>query len=131
MVKELKAGMKIEWRRAISEEDVRRFAELSGDRGAHHLNPDEQGRLMAHGLLTATLPTKLGGDLDFIAREMRFEFLRPVYAGDTLECRGLVDSVIEQPKRLKVAFSFEVVNQHAKPVMKGSSSGMILKRPGS
>ncbi len=45
--------------------------------------------LMAHGLLTATLPTKLGGDLNYIARTMEFEFLRPVYAGEELRCVGI------------------------------------------
>jgi hypothetical protein len=38
--------------------------------------PDEHGRLMAHGLLTATLPTKIAGDMNFIARQMTFEFHR-------------------------------------------------------
>ena len=37
---------------------------------------------MAHGLFTATLPTKIGGDLNFIARELTFQFHRPVFAGD-------------------------------------------------
>jgi acyl-CoA thioesterase FadM len=80
---------------------------------------------MAHGLLTATLPTKLGGDLNFIARTMEFEFLRPVYAGDALVCAGLVDDVVAERKRLRVTFSFSVNNSKGKTVMKGVSSGVI------
>lgn len=126
-MREIKAGMRLEWRREITEDDVRRFTQVSGDAGAHHIEPDAQGRVLAQGLLTATLPTKLGGDLNFIAREMKFEFLRPVYSGDGLHCLGIVDAVVAQPKRLKVSFSFEVANQHGKIVMKGSSTGMILR----
>ena len=124
----LKAGDSFQWQRAITEEEIRKFAEVSGDKGIHHMQPDAEGRLLAHGLLTATLPTKVGGDLDYIAREMRFEFLRPVYSGDTLTCTGVVESIIPQPKRFKVGFSFEVANQLGKTVLKGTTSGMILRK---
>jgi acyl dehydratase len=126
---ELKAGMKYTWSRRITDEDIARFAELSGDRGAHHLHRDAQGRLVAHGLLTATLPTKLGGDLDYIAREMHFEFLRAVYGGDELACTGTVAGVIEQKARLKVKFEFEIVNQRGELVLKGKTAGQILRKP--
>src|ERR1700730_8407471 len=72
--------------RTFTEEDIRLFARFSGDEGEHHLEPDEHGRLMVHGLLTATLPTKIGGDMNFIARELTFRFHRPVFAGDTIRC---------------------------------------------
>lgn len=124
----VKAGARVSWSRAITDEDIERFAALSGDQGAHHLERDAQGRLMAHGLLTATLPTKLGGDLDYMAKTMHFEFLRAVYGGDTLTCQGTVESVIAQSTRLKVAFRFEIVNQRGEVVLKGTSSGQILRR---
>ena len=126
---DLKAGSTVAWSREITDADIRSFAELSGDKGAHHLERDAEGRLMAHGLLTATLPTKLGGDLDFMARTMQFDFLRPVYGGDTLTCRGLIESVVAQTTRLKVRFAFEIVNQRGEPVLKGTSAGQILRKP--
>src|SRR5712691_12526440 len=82
----MQVGDTLSWTRTFTEEDIRLFATLSGDEGEHHLQPDTQGRLMAHGLLTATLPTKIGGDLNFIAREMTFQFHRPVFVGDTVQC---------------------------------------------
>jgi 3-hydroxybutyryl-CoA dehydratase len=124
---ELKPGARHEWRRLITEEDVLRFTELSGDRGAHHVEKDARGRVMAHGLLTATLPTKIGGDLNYMARTMFFEFLKPVYSGDELVCHGLVESVVAQSTRYKVSFSFEIKNQAGETVLKGRSAGMILK----
>ena len=53
-------GGKSSWSRVFTVEDVRLFSEVSGDRGVHHVELDEQSRLMVQGLLTATLPTKLG-----------------------------------------------------------------------
>ena len=124
---ELKPGMSFEWTRAITEEDVRRFTELSGDDGIHHTRKDERGRLMAHGLLTATLPTKIGGQLNFMARTMTFEFIAPAYSGDLLLCRGVVESVVAQSTRWKVKFAFTTTNQAGSPVMRGSAAGMILR----
>ena len=70
------------YERTFTEEDVRRFGEVSGDRQAIHTEPDENGRLVVQGLLTATLPTKIGGDLSYLARTMEFDSLSPVYTGE-------------------------------------------------
>jgi acyl dehydratase len=123
-----KAGQKVSWSRTITDAEIQSFADLSGDKGAHHLERDAQGRLMAHGLLTATLPTKLGGDMDYMARTMHFEFLKPVYGGDTLTCSGQVESIVAQTTRFKVKLAFEIVNQKGEAVLKGSSAGQILRK---
>ncbi|HEX4048471.1 MAG TPA: hotdog domain-containing protein [Elusimicrobiota bacterium] len=123
----LRPGAISSWKRTITEDDVARFAELSGDRGRHHLERDEKGRLMAHGLLTATLPTKLGGDMNYIARTMAFDFLKPVFAGDVLTCDGKVISAAVQSARYKVRFFFEVRNQDGEVVLTGTTSGQIKR----
>lgn len=123
----LRRGARSRWTRVITAEDIARFAELSGDRGRHHLEGDASGRLVAHGLLTATLPTKLGGDVSFMASTMTFDFLKPVYAGDVLTCDGLVESSAVQSTRFKVRFAFEVRNQDAELVLRGTSSGQIRR----
>ena len=46
---------------------------------------DENGRLMVHGLLTASIGTKVGEELHYIARELVSEFIRPVFTGSTCE----------------------------------------------
>lgn len=121
----LKKGLVVEWRRAFTEEDIAAFAELSGDKGRHHLERDAAGRLMAHGLLTATLPTKLGGDLHYIAADMLFEFKRPVYAGEELLCRGTVTRVKKEKSWQAVSFSFVVTNPKGKAVLQGKTNGII------
>lgn len=122
---DLKPGSKRSWTRTISDSDILRFAELSGDKGRHHTERDERGRLVAHGLLTATLPTKLGSDWNYIARTMEFDFVKLVRSGDVLTCVGTIVGVIVQSARFKVRFSFEVVDQNGVLVMKGTSSGQV------
>lgn len=123
----LRPGAVSRWERTITEEDIARFAELTGDRGRHHLERDEKGRLLAHGLLTATLPTKLGGDMNYMARTMNFEFLKAVHGGDELTCVGTVVSAIAQSSRFKVNLSFEVRNKEGELVLRGTTSGQILR----
>ena len=48
-------------------------------------------------------------------------------AGSVPAFLGVVDSVAEQPKRVKLALSFQVTNQQGKVVLKGASTGMILR----
>ncbi len=122
-----KPGAVTSWSRSFSEADIRAFAELSGDKGRHHLERDEKGRLMAHGLLTATLPTKLGGDLHYIAADMTFEFLRPVYADEELLCLGTIETVKAEPRRWAVSFSFVVTNPNKKRVLTGTTHGVIYR----
>lgn len=82
----LKVGDIITFERTFTVRDVELFTEISDDEGIYHITRDEQGRLVVQGLLTATLPTKVGGDNNVLARTMNFEFLRPVFTGDTIIC---------------------------------------------
>lgn len=114
------------WTRTFTEEDIRLFGQISGDQGEHHVTPDNQGRLMAHGLLTATLPTKLGGDLNFIGRKMTFNFLRPVFAGDTIRCDIRVEHIEPFERGQQLYTSFSCRNQYGKEVLTGTAEGVIL-----
>ena len=121
----MKVGDVISWQRTFTEADIRLFTKLSGDEGEHHLSPDEQGRLMAHGLLTATLPTKIGGDMNFIAREMTFHFHRPVFAGDTILCEVELVELEPREQYTRVVSRWVCRNQHAKEVLTGEARGII------
>ncbi len=125
----MKIGDVLIWERTFTEEDVRLFARFSGDEGEHHLEPDQQGRLMVHGLLTATLPTKIGGDLNFIAREMTFRFHRPVFAGDTIRCAVTLIQFVPGAEFHQLRSQVVCLNQHGKEVMTGEASGVIRNAP--
>ncbi|WP_066309063.1 hotdog domain-containing protein [Bacillus sp. FJAT-29814] len=123
----LKVGEIISFQRTFTRRDVELFTEISGDEGIHHLTPDEQGRLVVQGLLTATLPTKVGGDYNVLARNMNFEFLRPVFTGDTIVCEVKIEKYERQDNnRTAIIATFIGKNQHEKEVLKGDFSGVIL-----
>ena len=121
----MKVGDVVAWERTFTEDDVRRFSNFSGDAGTHHLQPDERGRLMVHGLLTATLPTKIGGDINFIAREMTFQFHRPVFSGDTVRCEVTIVELTETAEYQQLTSTWVCCNQHGKEVMSGRALGIV------
>ena len=125
----MEVGDTVRWTRTFTEEDIRLFVKVSGDEGTHHLIPDEKGRLMAHGLLTATLPTKVGGEMNFIAREMLFRFHRPVFAGDTIECEVTLTERDQAEEFINVASTFVCRNQAGKEVLTGHARGVIRGSP--
>lgn len=114
--------------RTFTVDDVRAFAGVSHDRGVHHVELDPDGRLLVHGLLTATIPTKLGGDLDYLAQEMSFRFHRPVFTGDRVECLCTATVVEARGDRTYIEFDLRCSNQDSKDVMTGGIKGVILRR---
>ncbi|MFC4553366.1 MULTISPECIES: MaoC/PaaZ C-terminal domain-containing protein [Halorussus] len=113
--------------RTFTPEDVRQFADVSGDEQPRHLEPDDRGRLMVHGLLTATLPTKIGGDLEVLARTMEFEFRRPVYTGETVVCEMEVEEVEERGDRYELVTSVVCENGDGEKVLTGEVDGLVWK----
>lgn len=123
----VQVGEKITFERTFTMEDVELFTKVSKDEGVHHITPDEQGRFVVQGLLTATLPTKVGGDFNVLARTMNFEFLRPVFSGDTIRCDVIIEQFeMDEKNRKAISTTFSCTNQLNKEVLKGSFSGIIL-----
>ncbi len=111
--------------RTFTPDEVRAFADLSGDRGEHHERPDDEGRLLVHGLLTATIPTKIGGDLDVLARTMTYDFHRPVYTGQYVECEVTIDAIDRRDDRADVEASV-ACHVAGELVLTGSFDGVVL-----
>lgn len=123
----LNVGDIIRFERTFNKEDVEMFTKVSLDEGNHHITPDEQGRLVIQGLLTATLPTKVGGDNNVLARSMNFEFLRPVFTGDTITCEVTIEQFEKQDNnRMSIVATFLCTNQNEKQVLRGNFAGIIL-----
>lgn len=123
----LKVGDIITFERTFTVRDVELFTEVSRDEGVHHITPDEQGRLVVQGLLTSTLPTKVGGDHNVLARNMNFEFIRPVFTDDTIICEVKIEKYEPTEKnRTAIIAIFSCENQNGKEVLKGDFSGVIL-----
>ena len=126
----MQVGEIISWQRTFTEDDVRRFSQVSGDAGVHHVQPDALGRLMVQGLLTATLPTKIGGDLNFIAREMTFQFHRPVFVGDMVQCNVTITALERAEQTTRMSAQWVCRNQDGQEVMTGQAHGVIRNTAG-
>lgn len=124
---QLEAGATHTVVRAFTQSDVRQFGELSGDTQPRHTEPDSSGRLLVHGLLTATLPTQIGGDLDVLARTMTFDFERPVYTGEGITCTWTTESVDVRDDRYVLEASVVCENEDDEVVLTGSVEGLVWR----
>lgn len=113
--------------RTFTAEEVRQFASLSGDTQSRHTDPDEDGRLLVNGLLTATMPTKVGGDLGVLARAMSFEFVAPVYTGTAVTCTCTVTDVEERDDRYELVIDVRTDDESGATVMTGEIDGLVRK----
>ena len=108
-IEELKPGMSESYSRTVTEEDIQKFGEVSGDFNPVHFDEDYakatifRGRI-AHGLLTAgyistVLGTKLpGAGSIFMAATIRLK--APVRIGDIVTAICTVREVIAEKKRV-------------------------------
>lgn len=123
---EFEEGAVRTYERTFTVADVEAFADVSNDRQARHLDPDEDGRVMVHGLLTATLPTKIGGDLEVLASRMDFQFRRPVYTGQQVRCRWEHESVVEREDRVELTVDV-ACTVDGEPVLEGTIEGVVWR----
>jgi acyl dehydratase len=113
--------------RTFTPEEVRRFAQLSDDEQPRHLDSDDDDRLLVHGLPAATMPTKIGSDLEVFVRSMTFDFHRPVYTGETLTCEMELESVAECEDRYDLVGAVACWNQSDQEALSGTVEGLIRK----
>lgn len=116
--------------RCFTEEDVRQFARLSRDYNPVHCDAAyaELRRFkapIAHGLLTASLLTEIGGQIGWLATAMSFEFKRPVYPGEQLTCHWLISAI---DTRGHARAEVRIVNAEGVSVLEATTRGVL---PGS
>ena len=126
MVVNVSEGETRTYTRTFTKADVRAFAELSQDEGEQHLVAREDGTVMVHGLLTATLPTKIGGDMDYIARRMEFTFLNPVYTDEEITCEVTIDQIEQTDGRTKLDATGRCTNEAGETVLRFETDGVIF-----
>ena len=113
--------------RCFSEKDVRQFALISRDYNPVHCDvryATLRGfrRPIAHGLLTASLVTEIGGQIGWLAKSMSFEFKQPVYPGEQITCHWLIASIDE---RGHAKAEVTVINTHGITVMVATTAGVL------
>ena len=119
-------GEKVAFTRTLTEADVALFIGTTWD--VNPLHTDEvycaatpfKHRIVP-GLLTASLLTHLGGLWAFLATEMDFHFLAPVYAGDSITAQAEVGEIDTQTGA--VWLKCTCTNQDGKPVLSADVRG--------
>ena len=108
---DLEIGMSADFRRVIGDEEMRLFADLTGDDNPLHFDDDfaERSRFggrIVHGMCTAAfISTVIGTRLPgpgciYLSQTLRFT--APVRPGDEVVARAVVDRLI--PERRRVEF---------------------------
>lgn len=115
------------WRRTFTEGDVTAFCGVTGDFNPYHLDAEfaaasRFGRRIVPGLLTGSMCTHIGGLLGMLASDMRFEYLAPVFVGDTVTCT--VRFTDRDQARSRLAGEVSCVNQDGREVLRGGFTGV-------
>jgi 3-hydroxybutyryl-CoA dehydratase len=123
---EMYVGQTFAFQRIFTEGDVALFCGVTGDYNPYH--QDESfaaeswyGKLTIPGLLTGSILTHIGGMRGFLATEMSFEYLAPVFAGDTITCAVTVADKDEAKRRIVASAGF--VNQDGVEVLRARFAG--------
>lgn len=111
--------------RTFTAAEVIKFGELTGDQQPIHSVPDDEGRLMVQGLLSGSLMTEIGSDLGYIARTIEYEFLEPVYTGDTIAVECTITSKTEQADRTLLEIDVTFSNDRGAVVIEASTTGLV------
>jgi 3-hydroxybutyryl-CoA dehydratase len=119
-------GARASFTRTLTEADAALFIGVTWDVNPLHTNESYARatrfkRRTLPGLLTASLLTHLGGLWAFMATEMRFEFLAPVFPGDTIT--AVAEVVEADPSRNWVRLHCTCTNQDGTQVLQGDVYG--------
>ena len=130
---EIKLGDNFSKDRIVTDELIRRFADISGDHNPIHLDEEfakqtRFGRRIAHGMLSgAFISAVLGYELSerkivYLSQTLRFR--SPVFIGDTVTTTATVTNIRED----KPVVTLETVckNQEGTTLVTGEAVVMIL-----
>ena len=130
---DVKIGDKFSTRRHVTDELVRRFADVSGDRNPIHLDDEfakttRFGRRIAHGMLSGALISAVLG-YEFKERRIVYlsqtlKFKAPVYIDDLVTTTATVTNIRED----KGIVTLETVctNENGDLLVEGEAAVMIL-----
>lgn len=121
-------GQSATYTRTITDEAIRKFAEVTGDCNPAHLDEEYAKKSsfkarIAHGFLTGSMISKILG-MDFpgagtIYLSQSMKFLAPAYIGDTLTAKVVVDEYNEEKNRMKLLTTIH--NQNNEIILTGEA----------
>ena len=104
---EIKIGDVAKYKRTITEDDIEKFAEVSGDYNPVHINPEwaekakevmgfawTKGSTVAHGMMTMSFMASIVANWCYLhggrIRKIESKFVKAVLPEDTIRCEGVV-----------------------------------------
>ncbi len=123
---ELETGHAESFTHTVTEDDMRRFLEITGDTSPIHMDAayakkrGMEGRVV-YGMLSASLLSTLAGVYlpgeHCLLHSVETKFAKPVYIGDTLTVTGKVAEKNETFSELTI--KAQITNQHGDKVVRG------------
>lgn len=113
--------------RRFSEAEMIKFADITRDYNPVHFDDrfakvkQFNGRI-CHGLLVASILTRIGGQIGWLASRMDFRFIKPVYFGDTIKCSVAITK-LDRNGRAEAEAVFK--NQDGVAVLEALLAGII------
>lgn len=133
-IEDFEPGQSATFRKTFTDEDVRRFIEITGDTNPLHVDDEfaartRFGRRIVHGMLAASLFSTMVGTLlpgtGAIYRSQTIRFLLPIYVGDTVTAHFVVRSVDRARHRLVIDAWIE--NEAGQRVIEGVCEAGLLR----
>jgi 3-hydroxybutyryl-CoA dehydratase len=133
-IEDFEVGQHATFSKSFTEDDLRRFIEITGDVNPLHVDDEfaggtQFGRRVLHGMLTASIFSTMVGMLmpgtGAIYRSQTLRFLRPVYPGDTVTAHLVVRSIDRARHRLEIDSWIE--NASGQRVVEGTCEAGLLR----
>lgn len=134
---EIEVGMKDSFSKKITEADVNKFAEVTGDNNPMHMDEEyakktQFGGRIAHGmisagLISACLGTKIPGP-GAVYLGQTLKFVGPVHFDDVLVATAEVINIVPKKRFKIVTFKTTVMNQDGQVVTEGEATIIPAKR---
>jgi acyl dehydratase len=126
-------GTSVSFTKGVTAEDIRKFAEVSGDDQPLHLDPAFAARtrfkepvahgILSAGLISAAIGTQLAPGKVIIYMSQNLRFRAPVKPGETLTATLTATSV--DTERSRVSLDTVVTNQDGTEVLTGDAMVMV------
>ena len=136
-IDDFEVGQHVMLSKTFTEDDVRRFIEITGDTNPLHVDEafaarTQFGGRVVQGMLTASIFSTMVGMLlpgaGAIYRSQSLEFLRPVRIGETVTAHFVVRSIDRDKHRLTIDSWIE--NEAGERVVEGTCQAGLLRDMG-
>jgi len=129
----LKVGDTFSITKEVTDEVIRKFADVSGDYNPIHLDEEFAagtmfGKRIAHGMLGASFISAVLGyklsEQKIVYLSQNLRFIKPVFIGDTVTAKATVKEIREDKPIVTIETTCE--NQSGETVITGEGKIMVL-----